>query len=154
MNTNGGIPRAEEVIKVLRAYDDALASGEPLSGVDCQTLPPDMRSVLEEHLDCLHLLDELRQQSKTGQLAVARSGDRATTNKECATSETNPATTAKERATSDNDRATTEGDRATSEPGRITSEAGRTGSEDSGVAGTDERYTLTRLHAEGGIGQG
>jgi WD40 repeat protein/serine/threonine protein kinase len=97
MNANGAIPPAEEVVALLRAYDDSLASGAPLSTADREALSPDLRAALEEHLDCLHLLDELRRHPRTAPAPV--------------------------------------------------------GKHSSAGASADERYTLTRLHAVGGIGQ-
>jgi eukaryotic-like serine/threonine-protein kinase len=51
----------EDIAACLREYDEALASGEKSSVLDGPELPADLRAQLKEDIDCLHLLDGLRQ---------------------------------------------------------------------------------------------
>jgi WD40 repeat protein/serine/threonine protein kinase len=60
MNADEALSREEEIAACLRSYDDALASGASLSRIDGPEIPPDLRTLLKDELDCLHLLDELR----------------------------------------------------------------------------------------------
>jgi WD40 repeat protein/tRNA A-37 threonylcarbamoyl transferase component Bud32 len=57
MSRDEATPQEEQLAALLAAFDDALAAGVPPPG---HGAPAEMRSRLEEDLECLHLLDQLR----------------------------------------------------------------------------------------------
>ena len=57
MNPDEATPQEAQLADLLAAFDDALAGGAPLPD---DGAPAELRSRLEENLECLRLLNQLR----------------------------------------------------------------------------------------------